>query len=132
MKLFSAPTISAVAFAAFLTASPASAQNAESWVSKSGADANPCTVAQPCATLQHAINQTNAGGQVNFADAGEYQAGVVSIAKDIAIVNDGAGDAIISAGTGIVVSVSGQRPARLGGARAGRLPVRVPSPPGPF
>jgi hypothetical protein len=97
MKMFSALPVAAIAFAAVLTAAPALAQNAQSWVAKAGVDGNPCTISQPCATLQHAIDQTNAGGQVNVADAGEYlTAGFVTITKSIAIINEGAGDAILS------------------------------------
>jgi hypothetical protein len=108
MKSIFATAISAIVVASILTVTPACAQNAQSWVARAGLDTNLCTISAPCATLVHAISLTMAGGQVNIADAGEYQnSGTLIINKDIAIVNDGVGDAVVSkAGTGIIASVS--------------------------
>jgi hypothetical protein len=101
----------AVAFVSMLMSAPAFAQNWQSWVARAGADGNPCTVSLPCSTLQHAIDQTNAGGQVNVADAGQYlNFGPISIDKSISIVNDGSGNAVVSAirgGGGSLVDISG-------------------------
>jgi hypothetical protein len=101
----------AVAFVSMLMSAPAFAQNWQSWVARAGTDGNPCTVDQPCSTLQHAIDQTNAGGQVNVADAGLYlNFGPISIGKSISIVNDGSGNAVVSAirgGGGSLVDISG-------------------------
>jgi hypothetical protein len=104
--------ISAAAFVSIFMAAPAFAQNAQSWVAKAGVDGNPCTISQPCATLQHAIDQTDAGGQVNVADAGEYltTTGSISVTKSIAIVNDGVGDAVLSSApgfSGVVLNITG-------------------------
>jgi len=76
-----------------LSTAPAMAVANKTWVSATGSDANPCTIAQPCATFQHAHDQAAAGGEVGVLTAGEY--GKVNIGKSIAIINDGSGEARI-------------------------------------
>jgi hypothetical protein len=55
-----------------LQAPPAQAQNARSWVASNGLNGNPCTRASPCATFAHALTQTNAGGEINCVDQGDF------------------------------------------------------------
>ncbi|MBV8564531.1 MAG: hypothetical protein JO273_03640 [Methylobacteriaceae bacterium] len=62
----------AVTLALPLTGSPAHAQNARSWVASYGVDGNPCTRSQPCATFNGALAQTNAGGEINCLDSGDF------------------------------------------------------------
>ncbi len=52
--------------------SPAQALNDVSWVASNGLDGNPCTRGQPCGTFARALSQTNAGGEINCVDAGEF------------------------------------------------------------
>ncbi|MBV9633627.1 MAG: hypothetical protein JOZ40_03275 [Methylobacteriaceae bacterium] len=69
-----------------LSLAAANAQNARSWVAGNGNDAGPCTKAQPCATFARALSQTNAGGEINCVDRGEFSGGVgLTIAKSITI-----------------------------------------------
>jgi len=114
---------------ALLQGAPAQALNSKSFVSNSGSDANSCaTVATACATFLHALDQTNAGGEITAVNTGEY--GGAFINKSIHITNDGAGEAgdlvpstftgfVIAAGAGDVVSlrgivIDGQGPGRGG------------------
>lgn len=57
-----------------LSALPVHAQNTRSWVASTGDNANPCTRTQPCASLSRALAVTNARGEINCVDAGEYNA----------------------------------------------------------
>jgi hypothetical protein len=81
----------AAAVAVTLSALPAHAQNARSFVSGHGSDANACTLAAPCRTFQHAHDQTNAGGEITVLDPAGY--GSLAINKAISIINDGVGEA---------------------------------------
>lgn len=70
-----------------------------------GSDANPCTRMSPCLTFAAALAQTNAGGEIDVLDPGDF--GPVTIAKSVSIYGEAAGvaGAIPSPGTsGIVVS----------------------------
>ncbi|MBV9633402.1 MAG: hypothetical protein JOZ40_02140 [Methylobacteriaceae bacterium] len=65
---------------------PAHAQNARSWVASTGADGNPCTRSQPCASFTRALSQTNAGGEINCVDQSDYALGAnIAIVKSITI-----------------------------------------------
>src|ERR1039457_3714481 len=88
-----------------LSAGPAQAQNARSFVSGHGSDAAACTLAAPCRTLAAAFAVTNAGGEIDVLDPAGY--GALTINKAISIVNDGVGTAgviVPSGGIGITIS----------------------------
>jgi len=68
------------------------------WVAATGGNGNPCTLAQPCATLQHAHDVVAAGGEIGVFNPGDY--GSVTIAKTVDITNDGSGVAGIVVGAG--------------------------------
>lgn len=77
------------------------------FVSVAGADANPCTVAQPCRSFATAITQTFAGGEVIALDSGGY--GPVTIAKSVSIVAPQgvyAGISVFPGGDGVTVAAS--------------------------
>ena len=88
----------------------ADAQSSRTWVSGVGNDANEdntpntvCSRTLPCRTLQHAHNQTAAGGEINLIDAAG--AGSVTISKSITIDATGAFGSILASGTnGIIVN----------------------------
>jgi hypothetical protein len=63
--------------------------NFESFVAATGSDANPCTPSQPCASLQHAHDQTSAGGTIEIMSPGAY--GQVLITKSINIISQTGG-----------------------------------------
>ena len=54
-----------------------------------GADANPCTFAFPCRSVQHAHDVVAAGGAIRMLDRGNY--GLLSITKAVSILGDGFG-----------------------------------------
>jgi hypothetical protein len=96
---------------ALAAALPAHAQQPRSFVSPTGSDSNPCTLASPCRTFQGAIAQTNAGGEIAVLGSAGYNAGATfNIDKPISIVNPGAFEAGIvvpSGGNGITFSTNG-------------------------
>ena len=104
---------------ALLQGAPARAQNAKSWVANSGSDANPCTLAQPCATFRRAHDQTNAGGEIGVLTPGDYGGFALpngrpqlNITKSIDITNDGTGEAsVLTAPTAAGVIIKGGHPA---------------------
>jgi hypothetical protein len=62
----------------------ADAQGFTRYVSSGGSDANPCTRALPCRTLQAGIDITPIGGEVQVLDSGDYGSNV-SIGKSITV-----------------------------------------------
>jgi hypothetical protein len=110
---------------------PAQAQNTRSFVSGLGNDGNPCSLAAPCRTFQHAHDQTNAGGEIAVLDTAGY--GTVTITKSISIVNPGgveAGIAVPSGGTGITITggaIVALRGLTLEGAATGAIGIQVNS-----
>jgi hypothetical protein len=81
----------------------AQAANTRSWVSRNGNDVMDCSIAHPCRTFQHAYDVTEAYGEVDVLDAGDY--GPVTINRSIVI--DGANLARIYANPGPVIKVGG-------------------------
>ena len=55
---------------ALVVAAPALAEIRH--ISTTGKNTNPCTLAQPCRTLQYGINHTAAGGELHVLDSGFY------------------------------------------------------------
>jgi Right handed beta helix region len=53
-------------------ATAATAADAILYVSTSGSNSNPCTLAKPCRSLQYAISKTPAGGELHVLDSGFY------------------------------------------------------------
>ena len=78
----------------------AEAQGLLRFVSTAGNDANLCTRAQPCRTLQRAVNVVPASGEIQVLDSGEF--GVVYITKSVAIVAEGVSATIAATAPGSV------------------------------
>jgi hypothetical protein len=72
-----------------LPVTSAQAQNARSWVSSIGSDSNNCSRLSPCTTFSHALSQTNAGGEINCADQGDFGGTQLLITKSITIDCEG-------------------------------------------
>jgi hypothetical protein len=120
-----------VGFFLCLTASLAFGQSNRTWVSGGGTDpgtcaASVCTRSAPCATFACAIQATNAGGEIDALDSGDF--GPVSIGQSVSIVADGvvagiqvtSGDAIdVNAGSADVVVLRGLTIDGLSGANDG-------------
>jgi hypothetical protein len=78
----------ALAFFSIVLSIPAQAQ-AVRFVSTSGSDANSCTLAAPCRTIQRGVDETPGRGELRILDSGAY-GGAVVIAKSMTISGDGA------------------------------------------
>ncbi len=103
-------TFAATLLVLALQAVPARAQSTRTWVSGVGDDANPCTRASPCATLGRALTQTDAGGEIDVVDSGEFLGALITQAVDI--ISEGAvasfdGGIGVSVGSSDVVTLRG-------------------------
>jgi len=97
------------------------------WVSNTGSNANPCSLALPCATFQKGHDTADAGGEVGVINPGDY--GAINISKSVSITNDGVGEAaiqvnavnaiLVSTGHGDVVGLRGLTIDGLGSATEG-------------
>jgi hypothetical protein len=94
------------------------AQNATSYVSSTGNDANTCTFASPCRTFQRGHDQTNDGGFLQALDvSGDY--GPVVIIKGIRISSPGADNPgeratiTVTSGSAITVNAPANRTVTL-------------------
>jgi hypothetical protein len=104
IKITSLPTIAGALLSCGLSAAPAAALTNRTWVSGTGSNSNPCTLALPCKTFAFALTQTAAPGEIDVLAPGAY--GPVTITSSISIVNDGVGVAAIGIATGNAVTVN--------------------------
>jgi hypothetical protein len=96
-----------------LASMPAHAQQ-RVFVSGLGLDTNPCTVAQPCRTFQHAHDTVAANGEIDVLDPAGY--GPLTITKGISIQAHGfSGITQPSPGAAITVTVFTSDPVTLNG-----------------
>jgi len=68
----------------------AQAQSDRTFVSRAGSDANPCSKLSPCATFAGALAKTNAGGEINAVEPGDYSNGSTLVINK-AVTIDGLG-----------------------------------------
>ncbi|HEX8224585.1 MAG TPA: hypothetical protein VF605_12275 [Allosphingosinicella sp.] len=97
-------SVGAVAVAALLYGTPASAQSTRTWVSGVGDDFNPCNRTAPCATFAMAASKTTAGGEINCLDPGGF--GAVTITKSLTISCPYTEAGIFATGNGILVNAA--------------------------
>jgi hypothetical protein len=83
---------------------PAWAQANRTFVSGHGSDTNPCSLLAPCRSFAQALTQTSSGGEVTILDPAGY--GAVTINKAVSIVNDGVGEAGVTASSGSGITIS--------------------------
>ena len=83
-----------------VSAWPAQAQLARTYVSSFGNDANDCNRLTPCRTFQRAHDNTLPLGEITVLDPGGY--GAVNITKGISIINDGVGEAGVLVSGGVI------------------------------
>ena len=107
MIRFRSSLLAASLIALALNTDPAQSQQARSFVSGLGNDANApnCTRTAPCRTFQKAHDSTIPSGEITVLDAGSY--GGVIINRNISIINDGVGEAgalVSGGGVGITVN----------------------------
>jgi hypothetical protein len=86
----------AAGLACTLPTAPANAAANRTFVSALGNDANPCTISQPCRTMQAAFNATASNGEIEVLDPTGY--GALTITRGISI--QGHGWASMNAGPG--------------------------------
>jgi hypothetical protein len=92
--------ILALSFCAMALTTAASSQT---WVSNTGSDSNPCTIAAPCRTFARAVTVTPAWGQLSVLNPGDY--GSVTITQAIRIDGGGFATNVATAGNnGITVN----------------------------
>jgi hypothetical protein len=75
----------------------------QTWVSNTGSDSNPCTMAAPCKTFAHAVSVTPAWGQLSVLNAGDY--GPVTITQSIRIDGGGLASISVTSGNAILVNL---------------------------
>jgi hypothetical protein len=92
----------AISLVALFATSAAEAQNVR-FVRTNGNDANACTLAQPCRTLQRGIQAAPVRGEVRLLDSGAFGAGV-TIAKSLTI--SGNGNTLILSGSGDDITIN--------------------------
>jgi hypothetical protein len=73
-------------FAMLAVCAPAHALLFRTYLSISGSDANPCTVALPCRLLPAALAAVNSGGEIWMLDSANYNTGTVDINKSVTIL----------------------------------------------
>src|SRR5262245_30470592 len=93
-----------VMFALCLLNGPSKGQVLLTYVSGSGTDGNPCTLAKPCKTLQGALAKTAPAGQIYALDSANY--GYVNVNKAVSIIgaHGVAGVLAPSSVTGVAIS----------------------------
>ncbi len=89
-----------------LAASPARAQEARTWVSGTGDDANPCSRTAPCRTFSGALAVTAPGGEINCLDAGQFGGALISFSLTISCAAGTAGVLVPNASTGIAIQAA--------------------------
>lgn len=62
---------------------PAHALQNQSFVSPTGNDTNPCTLAEPCLTINHALTVTSVGGEIVLAASGTYATATITQAVNL-------------------------------------------------
>src|SRR5262249_27991970 len=79
--------VTAIVLTCALAAAPVDAASNRTFVSGLGNDANPCTLAQPCRTMQAAFNASAPGGEIEALDPTGY--GALNITHAISIQGHG-------------------------------------------
>jgi hypothetical protein len=96
--------------AAVLCSAAAHAADNTRYVSITGNNANSCTLAQPCRSLQRGINVTPAGGELQILDSGSYGVNA-TINKSLTISGNGhtvyLGNPVTVDGADVVVALRG-------------------------
>ena len=74
----------------FASCAAASAQfTVKTWVSSAGSDTGLCDITAPCGSIQYALNQTLAGGEVEVRDPGNYAPFVIT--RSVSVISSTGG-----------------------------------------
>src|SRR5262245_31209797 len=98
------PLLSATTLVATIASTGAYALSNRTFVSGTGSDSNPCSLAAPCRSFAGAIAQTSPGGEVAVLDTAGY--GAVTITQAVSIVNEEGVEAGITATSGDAISIN--------------------------
>jgi hypothetical protein len=71
--------------ASLLAAAPAHAARLHTFVASYGSDGNACSFLEPCSTFNHALSQTDAGGEVTAIDSDGF--GPINITQSVTITS---------------------------------------------
>jgi hypothetical protein len=95
--------------ATLILSTAAGAQQFRAYLSSSGNDANPCTVASPCRLLPTALNVVGDGGEIWMLDSANYNQGTVNITKSVTIlaVPGSVGSILAIGGPAISIATAG-------------------------
>jgi hypothetical protein len=104
-----------IAVAWILPIVPTHAQPNPAFVAAKGSDSNPCTIALPCRSFQHAHDVIAANGEIDVLDPGAGY-GSLNITKSISIQGHGFASIIVSAGvSGIAIHAGASDAVSLNG-----------------
>lgn len=110
---------------------PVQAQLTRSYVARTGSDGNDCSQATPCGSFATAIANTNASGEVNAVDSGNYTSFTVS--KSLIVKANGGVAAVTPFSAGVTVSAGANDVVILSGleinafSNGGTLGIRIVS-----
>src|SRR5215471_20472424 len=107
--------LSTATLAATIASTSAYALSNRTFVSGTGSDANPCSLAAPCRSFAGALGQTSPGGEIAVLDTAGY--GFVTITQAVSIVNEEGVEAGVTAtsGDGITINAGGSDVVNLRG-----------------
>jgi hypothetical protein len=98
----------AASLASLLTAAPAHAMRLHTFVASYGSDSNVCDFLQPCATFNHALSQTDVGGEVTAIDSDGF--GPINITQSVTITSPAGVEANVppvAGGTSVTINAPG-------------------------
>jgi hypothetical protein len=96
--------LSATTLGVMIASSGAYGLSNRTFVSGTGNDANPCSLAAPCRSFAGAIAQTSPGGEIAVLDTAGY--GAVTITQAVSIVNEEGVEAGITVTTGDGITIN--------------------------
>jgi hypothetical protein len=100
MNMIKTLSIALLAGASALMSVPAGAQVFRAYVSSTGSDSNPCSVAAPCRLLPAALSAVASGGEIWILDSANYNTSTVNINKSVTILAvPGVVGSIVAAGS---------------------------------
>ena len=104
-----------LALASLLLLSPASyGQIFRAYLSVAGNDSNPCTAAFPCRLLPAALNAVASGGEIWMLDSANFNAGTVTISKNVTILAiPGQVGSIVAAGGAAAIATASNAVVKL-------------------
>jgi hypothetical protein len=98
----------AASLASLLAAAPAYAARLHTFVASYGSDSNVCSFLQPCSTFNHALSQTDVGGELTAIDSDGF--GPINITQSVTITSPAGVEASVppvAGGTSVTIDAPG-------------------------